>query len=169
MLQVTMKPLIMVILSFLMLSCSTAQENLDEKQGRTDFPTPNSNIQELTKEQQSAFDALNTLQTSTDEMNRLYSTFANINQPCYPADTSFTISRSELLTAMKQFVTKHCTNLSFEERDKLAATAVLAQEKYIVLHCPDNSSNVNYENGLPLTGTWVMPGVLGRRDVILIW
>ncbi|MDG2449453.1 MAG: hypothetical protein P8M34_07435 [Saprospiraceae bacterium] len=41
--------------------------------------TKNVNIvQELTPIQQSAFDALNTLQVSTDSNNRLYSTFANI-------------------------------------------------------------------------------------------
>lgn len=159
-------------LTFLLTSCSTAQEKTNEKQVIADIPESYYYTDILLKQnqqQQSAFDALNTLQTSTDEMNRLYSTFANIYQPCYPADTSFTISRSVLLTAMEQFVTKHCTNLSFDERDKLAATAVLAQEEYIVLYCPDKPSNVNYEKGLPLTGTWVMPSVLGRRDVILVW
>lgn len=167
-----MKSILFLILTFLAFSCTSIEEKADEKQEQTDVPLtyPNTEIiTELVQEQEAAFDALNTIQTSTDEMNRLYSTFPNIVQPCYPADTSFTISRSDLLTAMNQFVTKHCTYLSFEERDRLAATAVLAQEEYIVLHCPDHSSNVNYENGLPMTGTWVMPSILNSRDVILVW
>ena len=157
-----------------MYSCTPTDEKIDQEQQSSNssnsFTIPyTESLLELTSEQQSAFDALNTLQVSTDEKNKLYSTFSGISQPCYPPDTSFTISRSDLLTAMKYFVTKHCTYLSFEERDKLAETAVLAQEEYIVLHCPDNSYNVNYKNGLPMSGIWVMPSVLGRRDIILEW
>ncbi len=171
MLQIRIKSVLFFTLALLTLSCTSIEEEV-EKQKLTDVPlsyTTAEIISELSKEQEDAFDALNTLQTSTDEMNRLYSTFANITHPCYPADTSFTISRSDLLTAMKQFVTKHCTNLSIGERDKLAATSVLAQEEYTVLYCPDFASNVNYENGLPMTGTWVIPSVLGRRDVTMVW
>lgn len=124
---------------------------------------------ELTPAQQSAFDALNTLQVSTDEMNRLYSTFAGIVQPCNPPDTSLTISQSELLIAMKQFVAHNCKNLTIEERDELAATSVLAQEEYTLSLCLGNSANINYENGAPKSGTWVMPSFLGRRDVIIVW
>lgn len=126
-------------------------------------------VSELTPEQQSAFEALNTLQVSTDEMNRLYSTFAGIVQPCYPPDTSLTISQAKLLIAMKQFVTTNCKNLTVEERDKLASASVLAQEEYTILLCLDNSAGVTYEDGAPMTGTWVMPSVLGRRDVIIVW
>lgn len=166
--------LILLNTSLLLSSCTPTVEKTDQEEQSSNsnssysIPYTESSL-ELTSEQQSAFDALNTLQVSTDEKNKLYSTFAGIPQPCYPPDTSFTISRSELLTAMKHFVSKNCTYLSFEERDKLATTGVLAQEEYIVLHCPDNSSNVNYENGLPMTGTWVIPSVLGRRDIILDW
>ncbi len=124
---------------------------------------------ELTPEQQSAFDALNRLQVSTDQMNRLYSTFAGIDQLCYPPDTSLAISQSELLMAMKQFVASNCKNITVAERDELAATSVLAQEEYTVSLCLDSSANVTYENGIPRTGTWVLPSVLGRRDVIIVW
>jgi len=172
MLQVIKKSIVFLVLPFLTLSCTTDQEGTDHKQELTDFPTsrPNTDtVSELTPEQQSAFDALNTLQVSTDEKNRLYSTFANIGQPCYPADTSFVISQSELLIVMKQFISKYCKNLAVEKQNELAATSVLAQEEYKISHCRDNSYDENYENGLPMTGTWVMPSVLGRRDVIIVW
>jgi len=132
-------------------------------------PNQSPQLEDLTSEQQSAFNALNTLQRSTDEQNRLYSTFANIDQDCYPPDTTLTITQSQLLTAMMQFVKANCKKLNFEERDKLAASAVLAQKEYTILHCGRNTSANNYEDGPPKTGTWILPAVLDRRDVILVW
>ena len=170
-----MKVLIMLsMLPFLLNACSQTNKRSDQEQQTTysqptNIATNLDTFSELTPEQQSAFDALNALQVSTDEMNRLYSTFAGIVQPCYPPDTSLTISQSELLIAMKQFVTSNCRNLTVEERNELAVTAVLAQEEYTVSLCLDNLSNVDYENGAPMTGTWLMPSVLGRRDVIIVW
>ena len=70
---------------------------------------------------------------------------------------------------MKLFISNNCTSLGVEKQNELAVTSVLAQEEYKILHCRDNSINEKYENGLPVTGTWVMPSVLGRRDVILVW
>jgi hypothetical protein len=169
MLQVIKKSIVFLVLPYLTLSCTTAQEGTDQKLELTDSTFYNNTVSELTPEQQSAFDALNTLQVSTDEKNRLYSTFADIVQPCYPADTSFVISQSELLIVMKQIISKNCKNLTVEKQNELAATSVLAQEEYKILHCGDNSYNQNYENGLPMTGTWVMPSVIGRRDIILVW
>lgn len=124
---------------------------------------------ELTPEQQSAFDALNRIQVSTDEMNRLYSTFAGTVQPCGSPDSSITISQSALLVALKQFVTSNCKYLTDEERDELTATAVLAQEEYTISLCQGDSVSLTYENGPPMTGTWVMPSILGRRDVVIVW
>ena len=158
------------VLAALSLSCSTPQEGENQEPGISGSPAMHTHPKsELTLEQQASFDALNFLQTNTDEMNRLYSTFPNIGQTCHPPDTSYAITRSELLAAMKQFVTRHCTNLSIEKRTELAATAVLAQENYTVIFCSNHSDHPNDENGLPMSGTWVMPGVCGRRDVILIW
>ena len=129
-------------------------------------PDPN---QELSQEQQAAFDALNRLQRSTDEMNRLYSTFPNIEHPCFPADTSFEISQSELRSYMHQFITKNCTILKPEIQKQLSELSVLAQEKYTVLHCQENRSETDNENGIPTTGTWVLPGILNQRDLVLVW
>ena len=167
--------LIMLLMTcMLLISCTSTNERTNQGLQSTDSLPLDQTIHmdmipELTKEQQSALDALNTLQVSTDEMNRLYSTFAGIDQPCYPPDTSLTISRSELLIAMKQFVTINCKNLTIEERDELATQSVLAQNEYTVSLCLDNSGPITYENGTPMKGTWVLPNVLGRRDVIIQW
>ena len=75
-------------------------------------------------------EALNTLQVSTDQIHHLYSTFAGINQPCYPPDTSFVLSQSDLLIALKHFVNIHCTNLNITKRNELSFSAVLAQKEY---------------------------------------
>ena len=163
------KLLVLLFFPCLIFSCTFGQEGNEQKRELTNSTSYDNTVSELTQEQQSAFDALNTLQTSTDEMNRLYSTFANINQPCYPADTSFEVSQSELLIFMEQFISKYCQNLTPEIQNQLTKTSVLAQKKYTVLHCSGNKSNVTNEKGLPMTGTWVMPNVLGRRDVILVW
>lgn len=161
---------IFVLLYFLCLtfSCTDTQEGKEQKQEIFDA-TYNKFVLEITPEQQSAFDALNILQVNTDVMNRLYSTFANLVQPCYPPDTSILISQSELLVAMKHFVKENCRNLDIERRQKLAKNAVLAQKEYTVLHCLNDSSKMNYKTGVPRKGTWVLPSVLGRRDVIIKW
>ncbi len=166
-----MKMLVMFLtVPLLLCSCSSTTEETNQGHQSTDSLTSvNTALPDLTPEQQSAFDALNTLQVSTDEKNRLYSTFAGIVQPCYPPDTSFTITQTELLVAMKQFVASNCKNLKAEVRDELAAKSVLAHAEYTVALCLDTSERITFENGAPMTGTWVLPNVLSRRDVILVW
>lgn len=124
----------------------------------------NENI-ELTKEQQLAFNALNQLQISMDTKNKLYSTFANIAQPCYPADTSFEISQAELQLAMQQFLAIHATKLKTEYINELAQLSVKAQKKYTVLHCIAHKGKQKSANN----GTWILPNILGRRDLIMVW
>jgi len=69
---------------------------------------------------------------------------------------------------MKQFIFKHCKGLTVEVKNELVQTSVLAQEEYLIFLF-DNPSNQNYENEIPIVGTWVIPNVLGRRDIILVW
>lgn len=149
------------------LSCSASSKKSGPNKNIS--ASSNSIPDTLTLIQKSAFDALNTLQVSTDEMNRIYSTFPNINQPCYPPDTSFNIPQSKLLEAMNEFLLIYGTNLTDERRTELAAISVQAQNNYIVNFCPVNFENSNYENGLPLKGIWVLPNILGRRDLTLVW
>lgn len=161
---------ILIFLSTVLFSCSETQENKGQNQEKINLTTSYvDSIPELTPVQQEAFNALNTLQTITDEKSHLYSTFANINQPCYPADTSIVITQAQFLTYMKQFVSKYCQNLSKDMQYELAKSSVLAQEEYTVLYCNNESENQNFNNGLPTTGTWVVPNVLGRRDIIIVW
>ena len=163
---------LLTIFVFLINACSQPNQRSDKEMDYNQanlLQEPMESAYELTTDQQSAFDALNTLQVSTDEMNRLYSTFAGITQPCYPPDTSLQITQSELLIAMKQFVISNCKGLSVEAQEELASSSVLAQNEYTVLLCLDDTTGVNYEIGVPRIGTWVLPGVLGRRDVIIAW
>ncbi len=161
---------IWLMLTILITSCSSAQEKRNDKPTNSVIQESNIDIvKKLKNQQESAFDALNTIQTSTDEKNRLYSTYANSAQPCNPADTSFVITQTELLVYMKQFVSKHCQNLNKKRRNELAEASVLAQSEYTVLFCARNSLNVNFENGHPMMGTWVIPNVLGQRDVVMVW
>ena len=82
--------LILLFFPCLTITCTFSQEGNERKK---EMANSNKPVSELTQEQQSAFDALNKLQTSTDEMSRIYSTFPNIEQPCYPADTRDEISQ----------------------------------------------------------------------------
>lgn len=123
----------------------------------------------LTKEQESAFDALNTLQVSTDERNRLYSTFSGIAQPCLQPDTSFTISQKQFLQVMEQFIAQQCNSLSMEEKAALAKKSVLAQEEYTVTICHGSKKMLQTNEALPLTGTWVLPRILDLRDLVIVW
>ena len=170
---IKMKVLLVLLLCVFLLNSCSQLNNRSEKEAAfsqsNNIPQSLDITPELTAAQQSAFDALNTLQVSTDEMNRLYSTFVGIGQSRYPPDTSLTISQSELLIAMKQFVTSNCKYLTTEEREELAATSVLAQKEYTLSICLGNSENINYENGPPMSGTWVLPSILGRRDLIIVW
>lgn len=165
---------LLVFFGFLLVSCSSGSDrsnNVEAASSQNDslLAIPTDPIEELSSEQQLALDALDTFQMNTDERGRVYSTFAGLEQPCYPPDTVFTISQAELLAAMNQFVDLHCKNMSVETRTRLAAEAVMAQEEYTLALCTDGSQELSFKNGLPLQGVWVMPYVLGRRDVVLVW
>ena len=168
------KLLVILIVISLLTSCGPTVNKADlEKESTFSLPYNSTvfgdSIIELTTAQQLAFDALDELQMSGDGSNRLYSTFTNHYQPFYPPDTSVVISRSEFQTAMSSFLKKHYGNLSLEERERFAETTALAQEEYKVFHCSVNSSSLNYKIELPRSGVWVMPNVLGHRDVVLEW
>lgn len=162
--------IILLFLITILLSCSSSQA--DKNYPSTGYHSPAISVDSipvLTADQQSAFDALNTLQTSTDKKYRLYSTFANLDQPFYPADTSFVISQAELMIFMEEFVSKYCQHLEDNLRDELIKKSVLAQEEYTVLYCNSQFLEEDFKEGLPMSGTWVIPNVLGRRDVIISW
>jgi len=120
---------ILVLFSCLLYSCTFTNNGKGKKQ-------------ELTLEQASAFEALTTLQVSSDEM---------------------------ILIAMTKFVKENYKRLNIEKQDQLINNSVLAQMEYTVFHCSGGLPNINYEDGLPMVGTWIMPSVLGRSDVVIVW
>ena len=163
---------LLMITQWFLFSCTPAQERIDQNQESNNIPLSHSDsisdtLSELTLEQQTAFDALNSIQVHG---HHLYSTFPGMHHNCFPPDTSFVISRAELRIAMELLLTKHYSNISAEHRKKLADESVLAQEEYLVLQCGyakesvDNVVNIN-----PPSGSWILPKVLGRRDIILEW
>ncbi|MEM6806090.1 MAG: hypothetical protein AAF696_32130 [Bacteroidota bacterium] len=164
---------ILLLLSmFFLPACSLPTEKSEGERGAAEKNNPIQNweiVFELNPEQDSAFEALNTLQVSTDEKNRLYSTFAGMLHACYPPDTSLRISQADFLAAMRQFITSNCKDISDEEADKLAASSVLAQEEYTLAICFPDSADPSYEKGIPRIGMWILPKVLGRRDIVLQW
>lgn len=158
-----------------MLSCTSTQQEAGHQQDSTNLPSGYKEIlPEITTEQQTAFDALNTLQMQM-QAQYLYSTFPGLGHACFPADSSFVISRAELLTVIEALLAKHCTDLSLEERSRLAAQAVMAQKEYSVEWCFGTSPLLvdGVLTEVPIktssSGTWILPRVLGQRDVILEW
>ena len=63
------------------------------------------------------------------------------------------------------------TNISPKEQSQLASKAVLAQKEYLVLQCNGYSTEtfdiMNKE--IPASGSWILPEILDRRDVIIEW
>ena len=150
----------LLILSFLINACSV--NHAADSQGEAkSFKS--------TAKQDAAFTALTTLQLNTDEKNRLYSTFPNIDHPCYPPDTSFIISQDDFLSAMNQFVTDHCKRLPIEKRKALATAAAFAQKTYTVKYCLNYGDSLVVNNRVPYAGTWVVPNICERTDLTLVW
>lgn len=165
-----------VFTQLLLISCASnddSQEQEQEHKARaaiaSQYILPVDSIPELTPEQEAGLDVLSTLQTSTDEKHKIYSTFPGFPDRCYPPDTILKISRSEFLTAMQNFVTKNCTYMKAEKRDEMAIAASLVQEEYIVFHCADRSSPSSNASELPMHGTWVLPNIVGRRNLTIVW
>lgn len=124
----------------------------------------------MTDEQSSAFESLNIIQTFSDSKNRFYSTFPDIDHPAYPPDTSIVISQSDFLFYLKEFMKEHSTNIESDIQKEIAESSVKAQQEYTVLFClKDASIAYDFKNGIPMHGIWVIPNVLQRRDVIIVW
>ena len=101
----------------------------------------------------------------------LYSTFSGIHHNCLPPDTSFVISQAELLVAIETLLERHYTHIKAEQRAKLANESVLAQEEYLVLQCKGYSNGTMYDKSknIPNSGSWILPKILERRDIVIEW
>lgn len=152
------------------LSCTT--NNKKAKQQNSSNFVPFKSIQNsdtlLTTKQQTAFDALNSIQV---QGIYLYSTFSGIHHNCLPPDTSFVISQAELLVAIETLLERHYKHIKAEQRAKLANESVLAQEEYLVLQCKGYSNGTMYDKSknIPNSGSWILPKILGRRDIVIEW
>jgi len=164
------RPLFLCLIACLITaSCANNPDGKSETDSTINYFPEVEYVVDLSAEQQAAFDALDSLQVQSADKHKLYSTFPGIIQPCYPADTNYTISQEELLFAMKEFVSRHYQNLSPEMRKSLAENSVKAQKEYTVLHCHYRAYTQEDKNSLPLFGTWVIPSILGHRDLLLNW
>lgn len=158
--------LLIVVSTF---SCAEEQERADQRQDSTrvipDNPNPDS-ISQLSPQQQIAFDAFNAIQVQGEH---LYSTFSGIHHDCSSPDSSFVITRIELQIALEELLSLYYTPLSVEERNKLANEAVQAQEEYLVLQCGYSIETSGGNIPDQTSGTWILPEVLSRRDIIIVW
>jgi hypothetical protein len=154
----------------LYLSCTTNNNKAKQQisSNFVPFKAAQSNDSSLTAKQQTAFNALNSIQV---QGIYLYSTFSGIHHNCLPPDTSFIISQAELLVAIESLLEKYYTHIKAEQRAKLASESVLAQEKYLVLQCKGYTNGAEYDksNNIPKSGSWILPKVLGRRDIVIEW
>lgn len=162
-----MKFLPILFISLLLISCGNSSQK--KQTGIENSEIEDDKVKSLTQAQEDAFDALDVLQMRTDETGRLYSTFPNHTQPCYPADSSFQITQSDFLEVMKIYTARHCKNMPEKRRQMLTDASVKASEKYNVLLCGNDKRTEKVRIGFPMFGTWVLPNVLGRRDIILTW
>ena len=171
--------LILTIQLLLLIACTPTERGkpLNKQSSNSLTIPPNTNIDsssELSPEQEIAFNALNSLQRQI-QGNHLYSTFPDIHHDCFPSDTGFVISHTELLIALEELLEKYCSGITNERREKLANEAVLAQKEYFVEQCYGTSFQMvdgtlkNITITTPKSGFWILPGVLGRRDIILEW
>jgi len=149
------------ITSIFTLLCCTDQFKADGSQNSDTL------LPQLSLDQKAASEALTQLQMSTDRMNRLYSTFPGIEHSCYPADTIFLLTQDEFHLAMKKFITDNCKNIDQETRSQLMQRSHLAQENYTVHHC-NRDRKKELDSGM-YSGTWIIPKLLNRRDLIILW
>jgi hypothetical protein len=157
----------LLVTQWLLFSCKPVQEKNTRKQESINYPLSYSHPDPdtLSKEQQAAFDALTSIQR---QGQHLFSTYPGTHNGV-PADTSFVISQAQLLSAMEELLARHYTGISAEERTRLAAQAVSAQEEYLVLQRNDYSAGSANNAAFPISGSWILPDVLGRRDIVLEW
>lgn len=125
----------------------------------------------LDETQEAAFEALNTIQQKGQVGGPLYSTFvASVNPKTFP-DTSFVLTQSAFQAALNVLLDSRGLDIPPDERRQLTLSASKAQMEYdvetyhVVLDSARNDSVLTF----PLSGTWILRGVLGRRDVIMEW
>ncbi|MEM9053058.1 MAG: hypothetical protein AAGC47_13475 [Bacteroidota bacterium] len=170
-----MKTTAIPVLTFFVLACISCSNpnhaTVREKQNQTNA-AKKENLKKygvITPQQETAFDAMNQLQVSTNEQNRLYSTFAGSAPLCFDKDTTVTISQSEFRKALIRFTLSNCDILMASESEELATKASLAQEEYSLTICLEGDDKTFQDDLLFTKGTWILPDILGSRDLVMVW
>ncbi|MCH2214788.1 MAG: hypothetical protein MK086_06415 [Flavobacteriales bacterium] len=170
--MLTKRILLKSFILYSLFSCSSPNSSI-ERETVISNPTSKNEKQQTSSEpspqQESAFDALNKLQFSTNEQNRLYSTFPGSAPLCFDKDTTVTISQSEFQKVLVGFTLNNCDILMASESEELASQAALAQEEYSLTICLNGEDKAFQDNLLSTRGTWILPNILGFRDLIIVW
>jgi len=159
-----MRKLILIIFIVSQAACNSHKSNTDIDPKDQFNQVPILPVSEITDDQQAALDAINYLQRNTQF--HLHSTFLRAEYPCVPPDTTFTVSRADLYSALVRFTDMYYDGSPLDIKSTVEVAAQ-AQEEYHVEHCyanPTDSTNYVRESG-----TWILRSVLNRRDVIIEW
>jgi len=86
----------------------------------------------------------------------------------------FVISQADLRIALDSLVSNYGTDISSKEQSVLLNDAVLAQKNYIVKRCYGSKmmlaeGSFKKVSSPNLEGTWVLPEIVGKRDVVINW
>jgi hypothetical protein len=160
--------MLLVFQSLIQSCASSSSESGSENDSVLNLSTYSSTapdtIGNLTQEQQTAFDALNAIQV---QGKNLYSTFPGISHSCPSKGTDLVLTRNELSIALNELLKRHYNHITPSERASLVTQIILIQDEYNVVPCSCVMNTLS--NGFPDSGTWILPQVLGRRDIVIEW
>ena len=166
---------ILIFCQFLLFSCTYSPKN---KHNDDSVPASQETLRDkaaLSPNQQGALDALNTLQRNV-KGDHIYSTFPGISHSFSRVDTSFEITSDQFAQSLIQIYQANCyPSDTIMNNYKFFQEASLAQNLYTVHKCrpstkyPDKLALEDVTDNRLQSGIWVLPNVLNRRDVILIW
>ena len=131
-------------------------------------PPESSLLKKQTVEEKEALEALTQLQINADIKNSIYLTFGNTNHNQLPSDSSFTISQEAFRRVLLDYARIHHENTPDEKRNSWIEASVKAKSTYDVYYCRDRSKKEVVKDGLPHSGTWILPNVL-NKDIVIIW
>jgi len=125
-------------------------------------------VKKQTTQEKEAIAALTKLQLNADIKNSIYLTYAHTNHNQLPSDSSFTISQETFRSVLFHYVKIHHKNIPDEKRANWVEASVKAKNTFDVYYCRDKTKKVVNKDGLPHSGTWILPDVL-NRDIVIIW
>ena len=131
-------------------------------------PTESSLVKKQTVEEKEALEALIQLQINADLENSIYLTFGNTNHNQLPSDSSFTISQEGFRGVLLDYARAHHKNTPDEKINNWIEAAVKAQNTYNVYYCKNRSKKELFKNGIPHSGTWIIPNIL-NKDIVITW